>query len=118
MSKTVTIAVSCGCSGDGIVQYTYTPQASPLQNSAAAEAIPSQLVLGTGSTTVTVPVTAKQALIVPLNPTTNTNAKTVKTTMGDVGISFANTPVLIPVVGGTSLYFTATAAETLDIVWG
>ena len=115
MAKQVTVSFSAACGGDGIVQYTYNPPQSPITNQNAAEAVPVAAPLGSGATTIAVPATATYALIVPI--LNSVNPKTVKTTIGDTGISFTGLPVAFPVTGGASLFFTATAQDTVYIVW-
>lgn len=116
MSKTVAIALSVSCGGDGIVTYTYNPPASPLVNNSAPEAVPQVVQLTSGSNAIPVPVGATQCILIP--PTTSSVAKTAKTTSGDTGISFTGTPVLFPLAGVTTVYVGSAGAESLSIVWG
>lgn len=116
MARSVTISISASANGNGLVSATYNPPMSPMQNINAVDGIPVNYVLPSGASNLVAPAGTTQALVVPV--LNSTNPKTCKTTSGDVGIAFTSTPVLIPIAGGATLYFTSTASDSVDIVWG
>lgn len=116
MAKNVSITLSVSCGGDGIVQYTYNPPASPLVNQNAPEAVPQVGQLTTGLNTIPVPANATQCMLIP--PTTSQIAKTAKTTSGDIGLAFTGTPILFPLAGVTNVYVVSAGAEAISLVWG
>lgn len=115
MSKTATLAVTVGLSGDG---FSGAPlYASSSSNTSANP--PTTVAAGAaGPQTVAVPATAQGFAIVA--PPNSTVTKTLKGVGGDTGLTLHPTlPTVLSLTPGSlaSFVINFSAAETLSVVW-
>lgn len=111
MSKSATLTISYGLSGDGIGAM---PVAATVTN--AASVTPTRIALSAGDNTLTAPsgVTVNGVLLLP--PSTSTNAKTVKAASGDTNTGYwTNQPIVYPVTAGNPVHINSTGSEAVDV---